>query len=263
MKAFPYEQYETLAEPLTLYYPTGQEEFARWIFQSIEKAGKLLTQLLGQTMPAMEILAVAPEDWDAAPGEDQGGSEGILSLPYWTNVTSPPSLVVPLGLDTIIGEPTQEKLAFLLYHELAHAFFEADPRPWPQESPLWADEWPLQFAAFWLFHQLHGGYGIIMTDLHEQYEEIFEPEPDGKTPITVRGFDWYEDTSAKDYLIYTLLLERFAADILANFGADVLPRFLNLYRKDYAVLLSDDVTKMLGTALAPDGEEWLEALVYF
>ncbi|HZU70481.1 MAG TPA: hypothetical protein VFA09_24630 [Ktedonobacteraceae bacterium] len=263
MKAFPYEQYETLAEPLTVYYPTGQEEFARRVFQSVEKAGKLLTQLLGQSMPEMEILVVAPQDWDSAPGEEQEETGAVLSLPYWTSVTQPPSLVVPQELDSIIGEPAQEKLAFLLYHELAHAFVEADPRPWPGESPLWADEWQLQFAAFWLFRQIHGGYGIIMTDLHEQYEEIFEPEPDGKTPVTVRGFDWYEDTSAEDYLIYTLLLERFADDILANFDVEVLPRFLNLYRKDRAILLSDEVTKMLGTALGPDGEEWLESLVYF
>ncbi len=263
MKSFPYEQYETLAEPLTVYYPTGQEEFARWVFQSVDKAGKLLAQLLGQSMPEMEILVVAPGDWDAAPGEDLGESGAVLSLPYWTDERQPPSLVVPLELDSLIGESTQEKLAFLVYHELAHAFIESDPRPWPEESPLWADEWQLQFAAFWLFRQIHGGHGIVMTDLHEQYEEIFEPEPDGKTPVTVRGFDWYEDTSAEDYLIYTLLLERFAADLLANFDAEVLPRFLDLYRIKSAVLLSDDVAKMLGTALGSGGEEWLEALVYF
>jgi hypothetical protein len=163
----------------------------------------------------------------------------------------------------MVGEPTQEKLAFLLYHELVHAFVESDPRPWPEESPLWADEWQLQFAAFWLLRQIHGGQGIIMTDLHERYAEVFEPEPDGKTPVTIRGFDWYEDTAPEDYLVYTLLLERFAADILAVFDTEVLPRFLDLYRKDYAVLLSDDVTKMLGAALGAGGEEWLEALVYF
>jgi hypothetical protein len=261
--SFPYEQYETLAEPLTVYYPTGQEEPARWIFQSIDKAGKLLVQLLGQSMPEMEILLVAPGDWDTAPGEDLGESGELISLPYWTDATQPPSLVVPLQLDTILGEPTQEKLAFLLYHEMAHAFIESDSRPWAEESPLWADEWQLQFAALWLFHQIHGGYEIVMTDLHEKYEEIFEPEPDGKTPVTVRGFDWYEDTTPEDYLIYTLLLERFAADLLANFEPGILPRFLDLYRKDGAVLLSDEVTHMLGTALGPDGEEWLEALVYF
>jgi len=99
--------------------------------------------------------------------------------------------------------------------------------------------------------------------LHEKYEEIFEPEPDGKTPVTVRGFDWYEDTTPEDYLIYTLFLERFAADLLKNFEPGILPRFLDLYRKDGAVLLSDEVTHMLGTALGPYGEEWLEALVYF
>ncbi|HJT58521.1 MAG TPA: hypothetical protein VJ761_18585 [Ktedonobacteraceae bacterium] len=261
--SFPYEQYETLAEPLTVYYPTGQEEFARWVFQLVEKAGKLLAQLLDQLMPEMEILVVAPEDWDAAPGEDLGESGDVLSLPYWTDATQPPSLVVPLQLDATIGEPVQEKLAFLLYHEVAHAFIESDPRPWPEESPLWADEWQLQFAALWLSHQIAGGYGIVMTDLHEQYAEIFEPEPDGKTPVTVRGFDWYEDTSPEDYLMYTLLLERFAADLLENFDATILPRFLDLYRKNYTVLLSDEVTKMLGTVLGAGGEEWLEALVYF
>ena len=261
--SFPYEQYETLAGPLTVYYPAGQEESARWISQSIDKAGKSLAQLLGQSVPEMEILLVAPGDWDTAPGEDLGESGALISLPYWTDATQPPSLVVPLQLDPVMGEPTQEKLAFLLYHEMVHAFIENDSRPWPEESPLWADEWQLQFAALWLFHQIHSGYGIVMTDLHEKYEEIFEPEPDGKTPVTVRGFDWYEDTTPEDYLIYTLLLERFAADLLANFDAEILPRFLDLYRKDDAVLLSDEVTHMLGTALGPDGEEWLESLVYF
>src|SRR6266436_3594539 len=162
-----------------------------------------------------------------------------------------------------MGEPTQEKLAFLLYHEMAHAFIESDSRPWPEESPLWADEWQLQFAALWLFHQIHAGYGIVMTDLHEKYEEIFEPEPDGKTPVTVRGFDWYEDTSAEDYLIFSLLLEQFAADLLANYSSAILPRFLKLYRNTSSVLLSDDVTAMLAGLLGPGGSEWLENLVYF
>ncbi len=102
--SFPYEQYETLAEPLTVYYPTGQEEPARWIFQSIDKAGKLLAQLLGQSMPEMEILLVAPGDWDNAPGEDLGESGELISLPYWTDATQPPSLVVPLQLDPMMGE---------------------------------------------------------------------------------------------------------------------------------------------------------------
>jgi hypothetical protein len=261
--SFPYEQYETLAEPLTVYYPTSQEETARWLFQTVEKASKLLAELLGQPAPDMEIILVAPGDWEILPGQDAEEAGGLLSLPYWTDVTTPPSLIVPLQLDAMMGEPAPEKLAFLLYHELAHAFMDGDPRPWPEESPLWADEWQLQFAALWLFHQISGGYGIVMTDLHEKYEEIFEPEPDGKTPVTVRGFDWYEDTSPEDYLTYTLLLERFAADLLANFDAGILPRFLELYRKDHKVLLSDEVTQMLGTVLGPDGEEWLEALVYF
>jgi len=261
--SFPYEQYETLAEPLTVYYPAGQEENARWLYQSVDKAGKLLALLLGQSMPEMEILLVAPDDWDTLPGQDAEETSALLALPYWTDATQPPSLVVPMELDPMMGEPTSEKLAFLLYHELTHAFMENDSRPWPKESPLWADEWQLQFAALWLFHQIHGGYGIVMTDLHEKYREIFEPEPDGKTPVTVRGFDWYEDTTPEDYLIYTLLLERFANDLLVNFDAEILPRFLDLYRKDYDVLLSDEVTKMLGSSLGPDGEEWLEALVYF
>jgi hypothetical protein len=261
--SFPYEKYETLAEPLTVYYPTGQEESARKLFQSVDKAGKLLAQLLGQSVPEMEILLVAPGDWDTLPEQDAEEAGGSISLPYWTDATQPPSLVVPLELDPMMGEPTSEKLVFLLYHELTHAFMENDARPWPKESPLWADEWQLQFAALWLFHQISGGYGIVMTDLHEKYREIFEPEPDGKTPVTVRGFDWYEDTTPEDYLIYTLLLERFANDLLVNFDAEILPRFLDLYRKDYDVLLSDEVTKMLSSSLGPDGEEWLEALIYF
>src|SRR6266436_1540620 len=100
--SFPYEQYETLAEPLTVYYPTGQEESARWIFQSIDKAGKLLAQLSGQPVPEMEIILVAPDDWDAAPGEDLGESGDLLSFPYWTDVTQPPALVVPSQLDPMI-----------------------------------------------------------------------------------------------------------------------------------------------------------------
>ena len=102
-----------------------------------------------------------------------------------------------------------------------------------------------------------------MTDLHDQYAELFEPEPDGKTPVTVRGFDWYEDTTPQDYLEYTLLLEQFAADLLARYDADILPRFLELYRKAGVVLLSDDVANMLAATLGAGGAEWLEELVYF
>jgi len=258
---FPYEQYEALAEPLTVYYPTGQDTLARWIFQSINKAGQLLSQLLNQAMPEIEIILVAPTDWDAAPREDP--EEPNTELPYWTNATQPPSIVIPLQFETIIGTPSQEKQAFLFYAALTQAFLEDDPRPWPGESPLWADEWQLQFAALWLTQQVHGQSGIVMNDLHARYAEIFEPEPDGKTPVTIRGFDWYEDTSPEDYLVFNLLLEQFSADLLANFSPEILPRFLDLYRKDFTVLLSDDATTLLASVLGPGGAEWLEELVYF
>src|SRR6266699_132745 len=258
---FPYERYETLAEPLTVYYPANEDEFARWVFQAIDKAGKLLTNLLGQPMPDIELLLVSPDDWNLAPRdeEEQSGNPH----PFWTDVTTPPTIVVPLELDPIFGEPTLEKLAFMLYHELALAYLENDPRPYPQEYPLWADEWQLKFAALWLAQKLNGQQGIVNTDLREKYAEIFEPEPDGKTPVTIRSFDWYEDTNVEDYLCYELLLEQFAADLLAHYGSEVLPRFLTLYRKDYSILLSDEVTAMLGDALGSDGVEWLESLIYF
>ena len=258
---FPYEQYETLAESLTVYYPRDQDSLAHWIFQSIDRACQLLKQLLGRPMPEMQVILVAPKDWGITPRDDP--EEPGNALPYWTNVTQPPSIFIPTQLDTMIGTPTQEKLVYLLYIALTQAFLEDDPRPWPDESPLWADEWQLQFAALWLMQQVHQQSGIVMEDLHEQYTEIFEPELDGKTPVTVRGFDWYEDTSPEDYLIFILLLERFAADLLANYSPEILPRFLDLYRKDFSRLLSDEVTDMLASVLGPGGVEWLEDLVYF
>jgi hypothetical protein len=258
---FPYEQYETLAVPLTVYYPRDQDSLAHWIIQSIDKASELLTQLLGRPMPEIQLILVAPTDWGVTPHDDP--EEPSNALPYWTNITRPPSIFIPAQLDSIIGTPTQEKLVYLLYVALTQAFLENDPRPWPGESPLWADEWQLQFAALWLMQQIHQQSGIVMKDLHEQYTEIFEPELDGKTPVTVRGFDWYEDTSSEDYLIFSLLLERFAADLLANYSPEILPRFLDLYRNDFNVLLSDDVTDMLASVLGSGGAEWLEELIYF
>ena len=35
--------------------------------------------------------------------------------------------------------------------------------------------------------------------------------------MTVRGFDWFEDTAVEDYLTYELLLEQCAADLLAKY----------------------------------------------
>lgn len=258
---FPYERYHALAEPLLVYYPTGEEALARWVFQTIDKAGNALADLLKQPMSRLQILLVSPEDWYLAPHDD--AEELNNSHPYWTDTTSPPSIVVPLQLDPIFGEPTQEKLAFILYHELVLAFLENDPRPYPEEYPLWADEWQLKFAALWLAQKLNGQQGIVNKDLREKYAEIFEPEADGKTPITIRSFDWYDDTTPEDYLCYELLLEQFAAELLAHHGPQVLPRFLALYRKDCDVLLSDEVTAMLGEALGPGGLEWLDELVYF
>jgi hypothetical protein len=264
---FPYDRYKTLktlaepTAPISVYYPTGEEEFARWVFQSMSKAGNLLTTLLGQPMPELQFLLAAPADWQLAPHEEL--EELNNPHPYWTDTTSPPSIVVPLELDPIFGEPTLEKLAFMLYHELTLAYLENDPRPYPNDYPLWADEWQLKFAALWIAQQLSGQQGIVNKDLHEKYAEIFEPEEDGKTPITIRGFDWYDDTIAEDYLCYELLLEQLAADLLKHNGPEVLPRFLTLYRKDHKLLLSDEVTAMLGDALGPGGTEWLEELAYF
>jgi len=259
--SFPYERYETLAEPMTVYYPTGQATLARWVFQSADRASKLLAQLLNIPAPEMEIIVVAPADWEDAPREEP--EETVIMLPYWTDVTEPSTMVVPTQLDSIMGEYSQEKLAFLLFHEVAHAFLACDPHPWPLESPLWADEWQLQFAALWLYQQIYHTTGIVMTDLHRQYEEIFEPEADGKTPVTVRGFDWYEDTTPQDYLEYTLLLEQFASDLLERYDATILPRFIELYRKEDVTWLSDEVTNLLGVALGDGGEAWLEELTYF
>jgi hypothetical protein len=255
------ERYETLPEPIMVQYPTGHDDTARWIAQTIEQAGMLLTQLLGLPLPKMQLMLVAEADWDEAPRDDP--DQPNILLPYWTDVTLPPCIVIPERLDPILGAPTQKKLAFLLYHELTHACLEEDPRPWPAESPLWADEWPLQYAALWLAQQVDGQLSTVMQDLHEQNAEMFEPEADGKTPVTVRGFDWYEDTTPEDYLLYNLLLEQFAADLLAHYSPEILPRFLDLYRKNVDVLLSDEVTEMLATVLGPGGVEWLEELVYF
>jgi hypothetical protein len=257
---FPNEQYRTLSEPLTMRYPAGQEALAHRLVQSIDRANKLLSQLLDLETPAMEILLVAPQDWTSAPHEETG--EADLLLPYWTDVTRPPSLVIPTQLDPIMGSESPHKLAFLVFHELAHAFLEADTRPWPLESPLWADEWQMQFAALWLVQQEFDVRRVAMIDLHETFAEIFQPEPDGKTPVTVRGFDWYEDTTPREYLEYTLLLERFAADLLANYDATILPRFLESYRAEL-MLLSDDVTAKLAEVLGESGIGWLENLDYF
>ncbi len=262
--AFPYEQYVVLNEPLKTYYPAEQAELAQHVAHEVAQAGQLLGKLLGQPMPSIEILIVATADWAFAPQEDEEETEGPTTmLPYWTDVTSPSTLVVPEQMDEIIGEGTPEKRSLLLYHELAHAFLENDPRPWPAEIPLWADEWQLQFAAFWLFQQIHGQVEDITADLHTQFAAIFEPEPDGKTPVTVRGFDWYEDTTPDDYLEFVLLLEKFASDLLTRYDATLLPRFLALYRRDVPGLLSDEVTLLLAEALGTGGEQWLEDLVYF
>jgi hypothetical protein len=270
--SFPYDDYQKLAEPLTVYYPSGervdnaqlavqQEEYVHWVVRTINKASEQLTKLFERPMPDMEVLVVKPEDWSLVPRGDL--EEEHAPRPYWTDETSPPTLVVPTEIDPTFGTITREKIAFMLYHELALAFLEADPRPWPSESPLWADEWQFQFLAVWLSYSLNGLQGTVNQDLHDQYADIFEPEPDGKTPVTIRGFDWYEDTSAEDYLCYELLLERFAIDLLAQYDVNILLRFLTNYRVEREVLLSDDVTNLLAASLGPGGEEWLEALVYF
>src|SRR5947199_6312060 len=182
-------------------------------------------------MPDLEILLVDMADWQFLPCDD---AEEIRNPhPYWTDTTSPPCIVVPTEIDPIFGTLTQEKFAFILYHEVALAFLESDPRPYPNEYPLWADEWQLKFAALWLSQQISAQKGIVNKDLHEKYAEIFEPEEDGKTPVTIRGFDWYEDTTPEDYLCYEILLEQFAADLLAQYGPAVLLRLLALYRKYY------------------------------
>lgn len=258
---FPYDRYEMLTEPLTIYYPASEVNLARWILQAVDKAGKQLTNLLQIELPNFEILLVNMEDWPFVPHSE---SEEVDSpQPYMTDLTNPPTLVVPLEVDPIFGEATQEKFAFMLYHELTVAYLEDDSRPWPEVTPLWADEWQFKFIALWLSQTLDGVNGIVNTDAREQYEDAFEPEADGKTPVTVRGFDWYDDTAPEDYLTYELLLEQFAADLLARYDISVISRFLTLYRVEREEILSDQVTKLLIEALGSHSEEWLEELVYF
>ncbi|MBA2395844.1 MAG: hypothetical protein H0V70_24210 [Ktedonobacteraceae bacterium] len=258
---FPYKSYETFLEGIKIYYPAGEEVHARRIVQTTMRAGELLSTLLKQPMPPLEVLLVATDDWSLAPREE--AEENTDLLPYWTNVRTPGTLVVPVEVASVFGEPTQEKLAFMLYQALTLAFLEDDQRPWPDDYPLWADEWQLKVAALWLAQRLDAVQGLVNKDLREEYADIFEPEADGKTPVTIRGFDWFEDTAVEDYLTYELLLEQFAADLLAKYESDVLPHFLDLYRNGRTVLLSDDATLMLASVLGAGGEEWLESLVYF
>jgi hypothetical protein len=257
----PYENYEKIGKPLSFYFPKGQSSLAHPIIQSVDQACRRLMRLLDRPVPKMELILVAPEDWYATPHDDP--EEPTNALPYWTTVTKYPSIIIPTQLDPIVGRSTQEKLTYLIFTVLVQAFLESDARPWPEESPLWADEWQVQFAALWLMQRIHGHRGMIMNDLHEQYYEFFEPELDGKTPVTIRGFDWYEDTSEEDFLIFNLLLEQFATDLLLKFNPEILPRFLEVYRNDYSVLLSEDVTVMLARILGSGGSDWLENLVYF
>jgi hypothetical protein len=258
---FPYDRYETLAAPLAGHYPAGEEALAIQISQTVNGAAQALAELLDQPVPALGILLVDADDWQLAPHDEE---EEIPFLhPYWTDATSPPSIVVPTEIDPIFGDITQEKLAFMLYQAVTLAFLEADPRPWPEDYPLWADEWQVKFAALWLSHTLDDQTGVVNMDLVQEYAEIFEPEPDGKTPDTIRGFDWYEDTPPEAYLCYELLLEQLAADLLSSYDPGVLPRFLTSYRTGRDLLLSDDVTAMLAAALGPGGAAWLENLVYF
>lgn len=262
--AFPYERYAQLSDTFTLYYPRGEEVRARRQLQSIKDATALLSQLLKQPVPAMQILVVAARDWSRAPREElEEGGEGEDTYPYWTEQTSPPSLVIPLGAEKALTGAPPNHFSFVLYHPIMLAFLESDERPWPEDYPLWADEWQLKFAALWLTYRLNGQKGMVNQSLRDELSELFEPEDDGKTPITIRGFDWDEDTEPDDYLAYSLLHEQFAADLLARYDPEVLPRFLALYRTGRDILYSKDVTTMLVEALGPGGSEWLEALVYF
>ncbi len=258
---FPYDHYQLINQQLRIYYPPDEETLVRWIIPTLEKAIEQLSLLLKRPKITLEVLIVPPADWHLAPHDDDDQLKA--PHPYWTDVTTPPTLVVPTDIDTIFGEMTASKFAFILYHELALAFTEADPRPWPENYPLWADEWTLKFAALWLSYTLDQQEGLVNQDLAKLHEDIFEPETDGKTAVTIRGFDWYEDTTQEDYLNYQILLEQFAADLLSCYPPTILPAFLNLYRVEKENLLSDEVTEMLAEVLGPGGSIWLEDLVYF
>ena len=272
---FPYEHYQTFSsQPLdldsaemTVYYEASDETRARLIVQAVQQAQAMLAKLLFLSVPHMDMQFPTKVDWFFAPRakEDAAATpDEEPFIPYWTDAVSPPCLVVPPELDPLWGEETMEKMLFLIYHEVALAFLEiADIRDWPDVAPLWADEWQLKFAALWLSQQIDGVKGLVNPDLREEFEESFEPEPDGKTPVTIRGFDWYEDTTPDEYLEYAILLEQFAADLLANYSPYILPDFLIHYRVYRERFLSDEVTKILASVLEPGGEAWLENLVYF
>jgi hypothetical protein len=258
---FPYEQYNTLAGALTTHYPAGEEAYAQRVSQAAEKAVDQLFQLFGRATPELQLLIVAAEDWETAPHDDK--EELNAPYPYLTDATSPPTIVVPVVPETTFDPVMQEKLDFALYHELTLAFLEDDPRPWPEDYPLWADEWQIKFIALWLAHTLDNQQGIVNKDLYEEYVEAFEPEADGKTLFTIREFEWYEDTEPEDYLCFEILLEQFAADLLERYDINIVLRFLDRYRAGHKSLSNDDVTAMLADALGPDGQEWLKHIPYF
>jgi hypothetical protein len=258
---FPFHQYRQRTEPFALFYPEHEEGLANWIAQTVSDGRQKLEAAFTRSLPTFTVIVVDMVDWHLVPHDEDEDVE--TPHPYMTNSTEPPSLVVPTEVDILFGEATSEKLAYMLYHELAVTSLESDPRPWPEDTPLWADEWQFQFVALWLAQTLNGVQGVVNKDIRQEYEEVFEVEPDGKTPVTIRGFDWYEDTTPEDYLAYELLLEQFAADLLQKDDIHLLVRFLDLYRKDHPTLLSDNITAMLTNVLGAGSEEWLENLIYF
>ena len=105
--AFPYEQYKTLAEPLKVYYPASQGELARTLAQEVDQASQLLAQLLGLPAPEMVLLLVAPADWEFAPPEDADEDAAPETmLPYWTDATEIPTLVVPEQMEMLSSSST-------------------------------------------------------------------------------------------------------------------------------------------------------------
>lgn len=230
--------YTRLHGIVPVFHPMELEDLAGETRELLDTGTRTFSEILDAGTPDLSSLLVASEDWKDAPRE--GERPYPPGLPYLTQSTNPPALVLPETLSSAFEPRTQATWPLVFWHELAHAFLLQKPVP---RTPAWLREFVPQALAAAVAWRT----GVLSAHL-----EQIGPSPD----LTVREFGGPADAGRQ--MVFQNLLLGFGAAALEEFGEEFLRRLVHELWQEMEIVGEARAEELLAGSLGSRGRIWLE-----
>ena len=235
--------YTRLYGIVPVFHPMGLEDLAGETRDLLDTGSRTFSEILATGTPNLSSLLVASEDWKDAPRE--GERPYPPGLPYLTQSTDPPALVLPETLSPAFEPRTDATWPLVVWHELAHAFLLQKPVP---RAPAWLREFVPQALTAAVAQRA----GILA-----QHLEQIDPPSD----LTVREFGGPADAERQMAFQNTLL--GLGAAALEEFSEEYLRRLVYELWDETEIVDEARAEEILAGSLGSRGRIWLEGRLEF